>query len=171
MCRKRTFATWRVRRAQGLTDACQGRGFAGTLSPVVELRRLRRRVPRDLLRVLERPPVRQVRRDPVARNVWQHVEGGRRTDPAGPERGRGPAAETRRLIIASTSRRSSAAARQPPPRQVAGLEERHLRLLEAARLDVGRRGQSRSPARAPVSIGLDGLPRLRRARGPASRPS
>ena len=32
--------------------------------PVVELRRLRRRVPRDLLGVLKRPPVRQVRRDP-----------------------------------------------------------------------------------------------------------
>ena len=32
--------------------------------PVVELRRLRRRVPGDPLRVLERPPVRQVRRDP-----------------------------------------------------------------------------------------------------------
>ena len=31
--------------------------------PVVELRRLRRRVPGDPLRVLERPPVRQVRRD------------------------------------------------------------------------------------------------------------
>ena len=33
--------------------------------PVVELRRLRRRVPRALLRVLQRPPVRQVRRDPL----------------------------------------------------------------------------------------------------------
>ena len=33
--------------------------------PVVELRRLGRRVPRDLLRVLERPPVRQIRRDPT----------------------------------------------------------------------------------------------------------
>ena len=32
--------------------------------PVVELRRLRRRVPGDPLRVLERPSVRQVRRDP-----------------------------------------------------------------------------------------------------------
>ena len=32
--------------------------------PVVELRRLRRCVARDLLRVLERPAIRQVRRDP-----------------------------------------------------------------------------------------------------------
>ena len=34
--------------------------------PVVELRRLRRRVPRALLRVLQRPPVRQVRRESSA---------------------------------------------------------------------------------------------------------
>ena len=39
--------------------------------PVVELRRLRRRVPGDLLGVLEGSPVRQIRRDPVARNVLQ----------------------------------------------------------------------------------------------------
>ena len=32
--------------------------------PVVELRRLRERVPGDLLRVFERSPVRQIRRDP-----------------------------------------------------------------------------------------------------------
>ena len=32
--------------------------------PIVELRRLRRRVPGDLLRVLQCPPVREVRRDP-----------------------------------------------------------------------------------------------------------
>ena len=61
--------------------------------PVVELRRLRRRVPRDPLGVLERPPVGQVAVIPVARNVWQHVVAG------------SPAATARRLIIASTARR------------------------------------------------------------------
>ena len=36
----------------------------GVRRPVVELRRFRRSVPGDLPRVLERPPVRQIRRDP-----------------------------------------------------------------------------------------------------------
>ena len=67
--------------------------------PVVQLRRLRRCVSRDLLRALERPSVRQ-----VARNVWQHVEGG------------SPAAAARRLIIANTSRSSD----RPVSRRPAG---------------------------------------------------
>ena len=45
--------------------------------PVVEFGRLRRRVPRNLLGVFQAPPVQQIRRDPVARNVWQRVEGGK----------------------------------------------------------------------------------------------
>ena len=45
--------------------------------PVVELRRLRRRVPRDLLRALQAsPPFDRYSVIPVARNVWQHVQGG-----------------------------------------------------------------------------------------------
>ena len=71
----------------------------------------------------------RARASPVARNVWQHVEGG------------SPAAAGRRLIIASTSRRIERPARQPPRRRVDGLEERHLRLLEPARLDVGVEGR------------------------------
>ena len=77
---------------------------------------------------------------PVARNVWQHVEGG------------SPAAAARRLIIASTSRRSSARPVKPPPRRVHGLEERRLRLLEPARFDVGVEGRGR-----PV-VGRDVVP-------------
>ena len=62
--------------------------------PVVELRRLRRRVPGDPLRVLKASPVRQIRRDP------------RR-----PERvaaGQGRQVRARRLIMARTRRRDSA---------------------------------------------------------------
>ena len=74
--------------------------------PVVELRRLRRCVPGDPLRVLERPSVGQVRRDPPSpRNVWQQVDAGR------------SAAAARRLIMASTSRRDSA---RPVSRRPAG---------------------------------------------------
>ena len=59
--------------------------------PVVELRRLRGGVPGDLLRVFERPPIRQIRRDP------------RR-----PERvAARSAAAARRLIMARTRRRES----------------------------------------------------------------
>ena len=69
--------------------------------PVVELRRLRGGVPGDLLRVFERPPIRQIRRDPrrqervVARS----------------------AAAARRLIMARTRRRESA---RPVSRRPAG---------------------------------------------------
>jgi len=63
--------------------------------PVVQLRRPRRRVAGNLLRVLERTPVRQIRRDARRPDVWQHVDAGR------------PAAAARRLIIASTTRRVS----------------------------------------------------------------
>ena len=72
---------------------------------------------------------------PVARNVWQHVEGG------------APRPRRARLIIASTSRRSSARPVSRLPAGGHGLEERRLRLLEPACLDVGvegRRGPSAS---------------------------
>ena len=59
--------------------------------PVVELRRLRGGVPGDLLRVFERPPIQQIRRDP------------RR-----PERVAARSAAARRLIMARTRRRESA---------------------------------------------------------------
>ena len=65
--------------------------------PVVELSRLRRRVPGDLLSVFKGPPpFDRYAVIPVARNVWQHVEGG------------SLAAVARRLIIARTTRRCSA---------------------------------------------------------------
>ena len=59
----------------------------------------------DLLGVLEGAPVREIRRDPLARNVWQHVDGGN------------PAAAARRFIIARTTRRCSA---RPVNRRAAG---------------------------------------------------
>ena len=77
----------------------------GVCRPVIELRRLRRGVRRDLLRPLEGAPVRQDTVIPVARNVWQHVDGG------------SPAAAARRLIIARTTRRCSA---RPVNRRPAG---------------------------------------------------
>ena len=52
----------------------------GVCRPVVELRRLRRRVPRELLRVLEGTPVRQIRRDP---RRPEGVTAGRRWQPGG----------------------------------------------------------------------------------------
>ena len=42
----------------------------------LQLRRLRRRMAGGPLRVLERPSVRQIRRDPRRPNVWQHVDAG-----------------------------------------------------------------------------------------------
>ena len=74
--------------------------------PFVELRRLRGGVPGDLLRVFERPPhSTDTPVIPVARNVWQQVEGGI------------SAAAARRLIIARTRRRESA---RPVSRRPAG---------------------------------------------------
>ena len=67
---------------------------------------------------------------PVARNVWQHVEGG------------SPAAAARRLIIARTTRRSSASRR--PAAGATLLEQRRPRLLELGRLDVGVEGRRRA---------------------------
>ena len=60
--------------------------------PIVQLRRLGRCVPGDLLSVLEVPPFERYAVIPVARNVWQHVDSG------------SPAAAARRLIMASTTR-------------------------------------------------------------------
>ena len=57
---------------------------------------------------------------PVARNVWQNVDGG------------SPATAARRLIIASTSRRSIARA----------VSRRPAGLLEPGRLDVDVEGRS-----------------------------
>ena len=54
----------------------------GVRRAVVELRRLRRGMPRDLLRVLQRPPVRQVRRDP---RRPERVAARRRRQPSGRE--------------------------------------------------------------------------------------
>ena len=71
--------------------------------PVVELRRLRRwRVPRSAVRARGCPPFDKYAVIPVARNVWQHVEGGN------------PAAAARRLIIARTTRRASTRASGSP---------------------------------------------------------
>ena len=102
------------------------------------------RAPRSAARAQASPPFDRYAVIPVARNVWQHVEGGN------------PAAAARRLVIARTSRRSGA--RQPPLRRVDGLEEHHLRRLEPARIDVGVKGRRR-----PV-----GGPRRRAASRPFS---
>ena len=106
--------------------------------PVVELRRLRRGVAGNPLRVLERPPVRQTRRD--ARRP-KRVAAGRRRQP-----------RARRLIIASTARRP-----KRPPRQPAGpvdaLKQRRLRILNAAGGDI-RCGQ---PVRETWSTGAGHL--------------
>ena len=92
--------------------------------PVVELRRLRRGVPGDPLRVLEGPPVRQVRRDPrrperVAAGRHRQFRGRRAPLDHGQD-------ETPR----------QRPARQPPPRGVDALEERRLRLVEPGQLEV-----------------------------------
>ena len=60
---------------------------------------------------------------PVARNVWQHVEGGS-------PRGRGAPLDHRQ-----DDPPLERPARQPAPRRVHALEEHRLRLLEPGRLD------------------------------------
>ena len=97
-------------------------------------------MPRDLLRALERAPVREVRRD--ARRP-ERVAARRGRQP----RGRGPTLDHRQ-----NEPPIEGPARQPPPSRVDGLEERHLRLLEPARLDVGVEGRGR-----PV-VGRDFVP-------------
>ena len=77
--------------------------------PIVERRRLRRRVRAICCACASVPPFDRYAVIPVARNVWQHVEGG------------SPASEARRLIIASTTRLSSARTRQAPPGRVHAL--------------------------------------------------
>ena len=89
--------------------------------PVVELRRLRRRVPGDLLRVLERPSVRQIRRDP---RRPERVAADRRRQP----RARRPALD----------HGQHGAAPQRPPRQPAGPGRR-----SQTRAPSGRRGRRR----------------------------
>ena len=68
---------------------------------------------------------------PVARNVWQHVDGGssRRCCPTLDHRQDHPSLKR--------------PARQPAPRRVHALEERRLRLLEPGRRDVGVEGRGR----------------------------
>ncbi len=86
----------------------------GVRRPIVELRRLRRRVTGDLLRVLERPPVRQTRRDP------------RR--PEGVAAGRGRQIRRRRppLDHGQDEAPRQRPARQPASRGVDALEERRV---------------------------------------------
>ena len=95
--------------------------------PVVELCRLRRRVPGDLLRALERPPVRQIRRDP---RRPERVAAGRRRQPRG-----------RRTAL---DHGQHGAAPQRPPRQPVGpvdaLKQGRLRVVEAGGVDVRRDG-------------------------------
>ena len=92
---------------------------------VVELRRLRRtRARRSAARASRVPPFDRYAVIPVARNVWQHVEGG------------SSAAAARRLIIARTTRRCSA---RPVSRRPAGStlwKSVAFGLLELGRLDV-----------------------------------
>ena len=92
--------------------------------PVVELRRLRGGVPGDLLRVFERPPIRQ-----------------RRRDPRRPERvaaGRGREIHRRRppLDHRQDETPRERPARQPPPRGVDALEERRRRRVEPGPREV-----------------------------------
>ena len=92
--------------------------------PVVELRRLRGGVPGDPLRVFERPPVRQIRRDP------------RRPERVAAGRGR----EIRRRRPPLDHRQDETPrerpARQPPPRRVDALEERRRRRVEPGPREV-----------------------------------
>ena len=92
--------------------------------PVVELRRLRRGVPGDLLRVRERPAVRQIRSDP---RRPERVAAGRRWQ----TRSRRPP-----LDHGQDEAPRQRPARQPAPRRVDALEERRLRLVELGRLKV-----------------------------------
>ena len=85
--------------------------------PGVELRRLRGGVRGDPLRVCERPPIRQIRRDP--RRPKRVAAGrGRQT------RGRRPP-----LDHGQDETPRQRQARQPPPRRVDALEERRRRLV------------------------------------------
>ena len=99
--------------------------------PVVELRRLRGGVPGDLLRVFERPSIRQIRRDP------------RRPERVAAGRGR----EIRRCRPPLDHRQDETPrerpARQPPPRGVDALEERRRRRVEPGPREVvvERRGR------------------------------
>ena len=113
--------------------------------PVVELRRLGRRVPGDLLRVLQCPPFGRYAVIPVARNVWQQVEGG------------SPATAARRLIIGQ----HHPPRQRPPPRPVHALEQRLPPVLEPARpgtscSPISRRGSRREAVAAreqgPVEV-------------------
>ena len=108
--------------------------------PVVELRRLRRRVRRDLLRVLKRPPGREVCRDPG------------RPERVAARRGREPCRRGSPFDHRQHQPPIERPARQPAPRRIHALEERHLRLLEPVRLDVGVESRSR-----PV-VGRDVVP-------------
>ena len=87
--------------------------------PVVQLRRPRRRVPGNLLRVLERPPVRQIRRD------------ARRTERVAARRRR----QTRRRRTPLDHRQHHATRQRPAAqaaRPVDALEQRRLRLIDPA---------------------------------------
>ena len=99
--------------------------------PVVELRRLRGGVPGDLLRVFERPPIRQIRRDP---RRPERVAAGRGREI---RRGRPP------LDHGQDETPRERPARQPPPRRVDALEERRRRRVEPGPREVvvERRGR------------------------------
>ena len=106
-------------------------------------------MPRDLLRVLQRPPFDRYAVIPVARNVWQHVEVG------------SPAAAARRLIIASTRRRSSA-------RPVSRPGARGDRLVDALLVWLTLDRQLKPGLATPALGGGPPVPRPGSAR-PASR--
>ena len=122
-------------------------GLPRVRRPVVELRRLRRRVPGDLLRVLEGPPVREVRRDP------------RRPERVAARRGREPRRRRPPLDHGQDHPPRQRPPRQPIPRPVHALKQRLPPVLEPRRLEVGVEGLG-----CPV-VGRDVVPSSRPSRG------
>ena len=120
---------------------------------IVPLRRLRRRVAGDPLRVLQRPPVREIRRD--ARRP-ERVAARRRRQP----RRRRPPLDHRQ------HRPPPERPPAQPPRPVDALEQRRLRVLEAVGVEI-RLNRLRGPV-----VGRHGvpLPALLAQPQPASSP-
>ena len=120
--------------------------------PVVELRRLRRRVPSDLLRVLQRPSVRQVRRDP------------RRPERVAARRGRQPRGRGAPLDHRQGDPPIERPARQPPRRRRRALRDDVLRVPP-------RRGYRPRSRRPPLRVRMLDTPAVARSlhRRPSSR--